>query len=693
MAKIAKGQSPPHLFMSDKPKPLKVFGRTHYACTRCKLSKIKCLGEKPACANCKLVGKENHCVYPTRDRKIVIMESDLNKLHARVHHLEELVKNQGPFPEHLPHSDSMVQHRVINVGTSILESYLLPDVENEFVPHALLLLCRHQLPEQAYAWRLIDRVLQTYSSEFYLIDPDELRPLVTRIYDYFGRADVRGARGKPVPAIALCYFFVILAFGEQMHNMTLDVLPPAITAVTGGVLRVPGVEYYSTAAKLFNLTHEEIDVQFIQSALLLALFACNLNRYNTVYNFFGVAVRLAVANGYHRQMEAAVDDHAHRVRCEKTRRLWWSIFVIDTVWAAKMNMPVHIDYTDTDVALPDESPAVDLGDGFNTEMLASNVHLTKYVAKFNRLIYGPNMRTFSLNYINTDQFNQKLLAKNIVRSLADIVTLFEEPTLARYKAASITAHHNRNVANLFLRYNQLVILVTKPLMSLVFNRASSLNIDNADDVVRALSRGIAAAARSVEILLKLYEHNKLFVLGFWDSQHLFSALLMLVMSSVTGNAYNHLNRAVALLKHMADNNNINALNSLKKLEQVNCFLGNVPEVSIFLNLNSNITNYVLKRSPSLAQNGNDTFYNPFVNEVDMPRLAPPTMLTSLFERFGLSELSDNSQAVLSSMIKAIQSWDNFRGLPIHIYGTEGLDKQIVCNTRQVSKNFKIDSLI
>lgn len=667
--------------MSEKPKPLKVFGRTHYACTRCKLSKIKCSGEKPACTNCKLVNKEDHCVYPTRDRKIVIMELDLNKLHARVKHLEDLLRSQGAYSaaESSPKLESMVQERV--VSTHISESYLLPDAENEHIPYKLLVLCGHQLPEKNYAWQLLDKVCRTYSSEFYLIDYAELGPLVNSIYHFFENNDLRQPIRQQalatIPPISLCFFFVLLAFGEQMHNSTMALLPLSLAASPDSN-KIPGIDFYTTASKLFNLSHEEIDIQFIQSALLLGLFACNLNRYNTVYNFFGVAVRSAVANGYHRQMDTPpqLDDdlrRQHRNFEEKTKRLWWSIFVIDVVWAARMNMPVHIDYTDTDVSLPNESPLLDLGDNFNTEFLEANVHLMKNVAKFNRLIYGPNIRTFSMNYINTEQINQKLLVKNILTSLNDIVTLFELTILEPYKKASILALSNRNLANLFLRYNQLIILVIEPLLTLVFNRTSAANIENNAAIAQAISTGIAAATRTVLIMLKLYEHDKLFVLGFWDSQHLFSALLIITMVTIAGYRYKDHNKAVALLKHMADSNNINARNNLQKLEKVREYLDSMPEVSLYLNLNSDITNYVLKKSPR-QDNYVDEHYNPFIEqEQNMPDLTKSLLQNvndiSLYENCGFTRFSEQSQATLWNMAKSIQSWDNYRGLPIHVSGT------------------------
>lgn len=692
--------------MSHKPTPLKVFGRSHYACTRCKLSKIKCSGEKPACANCKAVNKGASCQYPARDRKIMIMELDLNTLHARVQHLEELVRTQGPAPA--TRNELMVQNRVLKLHAN--ESYLLSDKENDHIPYRLLLLCADQLPEEQYAWRLLDLVCKTYLLEFYLVDADALPQLVEGIYKFFRSADLPHAGLSTVlelvPPVQLCYLFVILGFGEQMFNNTLEKLPPSIAEVTGPSTRIPGLEFYTTATQLFNLAHEEIDVQFIQSAVLLGLFACNLNRYNTVYNYFGVALRLAVASGFHRQMETPTNMSElqlaqYRVREEKTKRLWWSIYVIDVVWAAKMNMPVHIDYTDTDVALPNESPILNLDDGFSTEMLASNVQLVKYVAKFNMLIYGPNIRTFLMNYINTEKFNQALLVKNILCSLSDIIGLFEASILLPYKNVSIVLLTNRNLANLCFRYNQLVILVVEPLLSLVYKESTACNIEDNMAVASAIAKGVMAAARTVRISMKIYEHNKLFVLGFWDSQHLFTATLVLIGAEIAGCPglnYDY-NRAIALLKYMADSDNINARNAMQKLEQVRTFLRNMPEVRVDLNLSAEISTYVTKRTPPLGGTAAlDEFYNPFsdplLDELRLFENVAPEKPGSLYDIFGFTGFSKLSQSTLTEMAMTMQSWDNFRGLPIHIYGTGRVEQQQPNGTQvPASKKFRISNLI
>lgn len=729
----------------EKPKPLKVFGRTHYACTRCKLSKIRCSGEKPACANCKSVNKENACVYPNRDRKIVIMESDLNKLHDRVGYLESLVKsnnlpiqsqsesnntntappsnevlnkpsqsynfNQVPFhdPSILKqpvnftadkfklsnaskNENDFIQDRVIDhifpsepdlLNPYTEENYLLPDIENDYLQFKLLALCCHRLPEKEYALCLINKVYNTYSSEFYLIELSGILNLIEDIYTIFDLRDKIEEKkwlsmlSEKNSSVSLCYLFIIFAFGEQLLNVssTSPNSPRLIdntSNATKSKQKIPGIDYYLLAAQLFRLTQEEITYQFIQSALLLALYSANLNRYNTVYNYFGVAVRSAVANGFHRQRESPAfeDEYSkllQRINDEKAKRLWWSIFVIDTVWASKMNMPVHIEYTDTDVDLPIENGVVDLGDGFNSEILEVNVHLTKYIAKFIKIIYGPNIRTFSINYINTDQFNQKLLIKNILQCLDDLIDSFEVPVLSPYKSYNVIEPHDRNIGNLFLRFHQLMIIITKPLLSLVFNANSAILIENKQEIELANARGLQAATSTIEIILKFYEFDKLFILGFWDSQHLFAALSFCIMVHCAKATNEELiQKAIALLGFMSKNNNINAQNCMKKLYLISQVLNGIPEMSFPYDLNADITEFITKKVDPGSNQVIDEVFNPFM---DKPQPSESITPVGLFENSRISVLSNESRNLLSSLINTIQSWDNFKGLPIHIYGT------------------------
>ncbi|GEQ69596.1 hypothetical protein JCM33374_g3268 [Metschnikowia sp. JCM 33374] len=624
---------------SASPTPLKVFGRVHYACTRCKSSKIKCSGEKPACSNCKSVDKGHLCHYPSRDRKIVIMESDLQKLQAQVKHMDEMLKLQGPSstPASSPADSWPVIQSREHLSDLAADSYLLADSENDFIPYKLLLLCAHHLPPQFYSIRLISLVCHTYSSEFYLVEGDQIDGIIAEIYGYFASVNLLDksppASLPPISPVPLCHFFSLLAFAEQLMNATSDPLSLSVL-VSNTARKIPGKEFFSIATKLFHLSYEQPDIRFIQSSVILGLFACNLNRYNTVYNFFGVALRSAVANGYHRRMEPPLhlppeQLAQHQIFEEKTKRLWWTIFVVDVIWAARMNMPVHIDYTDTDVALPTEGTVIRLNDAYDPEILECNVHLVKYMAKFNKLIYGPNVRTMSVNYITTDSMNQKLLVKNILSCIDDIVVQYEEVTLLPHKKENILSSTDRKLANLFLRYNQLIILVVEPLFSLIFDESSAAHIEDVGSVLSAISRGVAAATRTVSIFMKLYEYNKLFVLGFWDGRHLFSALMIMILASVSGCDIKNCSAAVALLTYMAENHNINAKNYLQKAEVVHGYLNEMPDVPFKLDWNCKISDIIIQKDETFNAPDNGVFYNPFIEYENNPRLSSRRTLVVL----------------------------------------------------------------
>ncbi|KAG7661318.1 uncharacterized protein J8A68_005210 [[Candida] subhashii] len=681
----------------QKPKPLKVYGRSHYACTRCKISKIKCSGEKPACANCKGVNKQDQCVYPTKDRKIVIMESDLNKLHERVEYLESLLNASGtgtsssiqglPLTMANPITGSVATTSTsstttmaapieINISNNVMNGVKLvdfysPEFDNYSLQYNLLLACQSKLPEKTYALNLLNKVFSTYNQEFYLLDVKEFLQLANDIYDLFDGLQSQ-QQGRPqslqsqfdvqqsprsITQTQICYFFVLLAFGEQLLNVKTD------------ENKYPGMEYYLLAEHLFRLTSSEVDLTFIQCALLLGLYSANLSRYNTVYIYLGVAARAAVAQGYHRQKDIPLnktpeEKHMLGVHGERAKRLWWTVFVIDTIWATKT---VHFQFTDTDVDLPTEN-VYDLGDAFDSNILEINVHLTKYVAKFVRLIYGPNIRTFSINYINTDQFNQKLLLKNISSSSEDLTKNFEYPLLTQFKNIDYLRSGSRSIANLFLRYHYLITLITKPLLSLILEPTASQFIENFQDVEATISKGIFTSCATIDIVCRLYTSQKIFILGYWDSQHLFTAILMVLIAGINGKRYPQLNRGVALLKYMAEMGNIGARTCFQKLYDINSMLQS-SQLQFVLDLSVTINAIVIDEkidyySPpvGIVPASSEKKQHQFEARDAIPYL--PERYTNTIEGIDTffddtkNHLNQESRNFYLSLINQIQGWDD-----------------------------------
>lgn len=673
--------------MTKRPNLIKISGRTHYACTRCKVSKIRCLGEKPACSNCKQVKKEDQCTYPPRDRKIVIMESDLNELYLQILLLEKQLESNSPVAA----SDISVE-KPSTLNSKNGQDSPIPNGDfSNMLLNQLPQWCWDQIPDRNKAWELISLVTRTYSAEMFIVDYNDLQARIDNIYAFFPnyKTSQDDLNSRPC-LIDLCYFFAILAFGQQIQNS--NVISESADEI------VPGLQFYSLACRLFHIDCEHVHFTYIQSSILLGLISCNLNRYNTTYNYFGVAVSSAVSNGYHRQISlpAFKDDESRReflVIAEKKKRLWWTIFFIDVIWAARMNMPAHMDFTDTDVPLPSEMP-YDLHDQFDTVSLDSNVQLIKYVAKFNKLIYGPSLRTFSVNYINTDKFNQDRLVQTIVSSIEELTTCFEQPFLLQTKRQSIVTHQNRNLANIFSRFNQLIILVVEPLLSVVFDPNSAALVERNEDVFRAIVKGITAAYTTVNMLYKLFEHDKLFLFGFWDSQHLFSAFTLLVLVLIAGFPYKDHNKVVALLKHMAQHKNISSKRFLERIESINVFLDAIPEVNLRFDMNADINQFV---KPNASSKEVSEFYNPYCDEnlfsEESRRFFDLRPTGLLYEHFGFSAFSQESQKTLWEVSRSIQKWSNYSGLPIPISGTTRTLGVVKNGQTRVKTEFSINDLI
>jgi proline utilization trans-activator len=51
---------------------LKRLNRCDVACAKCHKDKVKCTEERPKCRNCRQAKKPTECVYPVRDRKIIV---------------------------------------------------------------------------------------------------------------------------------------------------------------------------------------------------------------------------------------------------------------------------------------------------------------------------------------------------------------------------------------------------------------------------------------------------------------------------------------------------------------------------------------------------------------------------------------------------------------------------------------------
>lgn len=379
------------------------------------------------------------------------------------------------------------------------------------------------LPDKKYVLSLIKKTISFIGYEYYLFDSPRFLKYVDKVYD-------PSTERKP---LFLCYLLVTLAVGEQYLNESSD----------GGV---PGMRFFVPALQLYKNYYESPSLDFVQTLLLMAFYQQGLNRSNGAFSFYGLAIRTSLIMGLHRKV---TDSKMTPIEKEKRRRVWWTAYVMESIWCAKLGQPIHISIEDTDVEFP--GILVKPNDSFNCTLLLYNAKLSIIIGTIMKKIYRPVPKGINL--------------KSIMECL-DELDSFQEDLPADIKE-SFFISGNRSTANLYLRLNQIVIITTRPLLLSIFKGL----YQETQLTKKVTQKCIIAAKTTIDILSNLKDSGWFSTFGFWDAQYCFSALLILIMTSFNGNELSQIKVGRRINGYMRDAGNFTAMENeirLKELDQL-----------------------------------------------------------------------------------------------------------------------------
>lgn len=345
--------------------------------------------------------------------------------------------------------------------------------------------------------------------------------------------------GDQDACLAYSKLLVILAFGKLYSvNQWIDYSGP------------PGFEYFTHALELLPDIHDEGSTLFVETLALVGYFMQNLNRRDAAWLYVGMALRMAITLGLHQETSNPNLDNAAK---EHRRRVWWSVYSLDRIQSVKSGNPITIYDEDIGVAFPSKLPG-------EPDYCAAVV--LKHYTKLSQICGDI---TVSI-YRRKPKSGPSLMAavKNIITSLSQWHR--ELPQELRFDPARLGI--SRESVSTLLHYSQCINMTARPLLfHVVQKRLKSGLIDKERDwkeglnqtTVKVIEMCVAAAQDTINMMTIASQKNLVATYGYMDSEHAFSAAIVLVMVCVTfptnQQTTSSMNAALELLRSMSKRGN------------------------------------------------------------------------------------------------------------------------------------------
>ncbi|KAF7155096.1 hypothetical protein CNMCM5623_005304 [Aspergillus felis] len=522
--------------------------RKFIACQRCHAHKIKCSGEQP-CAKCRTVGCADECAYTQRDRQVKVSESYLESLISENRRLKE---------QSTPSANSAEPTHDAEASESRLTEQ--PDESNTSVRNPLIgdRAWFHPYDPSAPPIFIGEAACTAFATRFRrFLTGSNTTPHIPRM-QYVKEANIAAANEAYVQWPSL-----------QQARLLVKIVLRQIGCLYHLLLRK------STLEKLEEIYRTgDFDCK-VNQCKFFALFA-----FGEAYSirteplsgsrvpgtsYFARALSLVQIGLNHNIPESQLIDPVER---QHRVRIWWTIYIFDRMWGSKMGMPSQILDDDIHVDMPSRiSPAQLHDEQFSDpDYQTANIELARIVGETIAKLYS--RRKYSETFLQRVQKLLKAL-KNWVDTLPDHLRLNEnDPEM-----------NTKHISSLHLAFNQCVILTTRPTLLHLLIKVSESDItptskDNTiSQPVWTLGEACIHAARhSHSLILTRYINGSVPVFGYFHAHYLFSASLVLAMSSLlpigSRNDLGAFETGLTVLQSMSDNGNLAASEFCRNLEQV-----------------------------------------------------------------------------------------------------------------------------
>ena len=314
-----------------------------------------------------------------------------------------------------------------------------------------------------------------------------------------------------VSASWLCSLYCIFALGRQ--SVGSEDLSSDATA---------SVDYLVLAKALLTRVCDEAEIDSIRALILLSLSLQSHCFFNAAYLHIGTAVRIAFSLGLHVDKFPVIHGHVQR---EHARRLWWTLYNLDSAMALQNGKPCAIAKYEIQTRSPLPAENV-LQPGPNTPSgyLEVSKQLTDLLKTISQVLY-----------IEPLSSSRRLLSPRVAAILSDLQQWANSLPSHLCGTAHVAPPHKRAIALLHIRYQHAIILTTRPfLLASVLCRDRLGSVQKQQCYERLSSICLEAAQSSLNVLQMM--GNEQYLSSLLPTE--FNYLLELVQVFLIGHSKN-----------------------------------------------------------------------------------------------------------------------------------------------------------
>ncbi|KAL2856795.1 fungal-specific transcription factor domain-containing protein [Aspergillus pseudodeflectus] len=560
--------------------------RSSTACYRCYKRKVKCSREKP-CRSCRLANRD--CQYPVRDRNVTVSESYLRSLEARVAQGRSV--EQPPHPPLTPVEGSLESRAEIpaqSVGVQLSDPLVEDPTSEVFVsglkrlrsPTTLLgvadfsnqiaiasgpVLEGLQVQRQAYDYYQLDHDTSSTPCSFKLPPYPYALLLYERFAIFVGhdwhwfrkqtfrrRLDLtyKDPRAKELKdRIWLCRLLIVFALGESYNSESAPEvrLGRGDENTHGGAdtgsdegegigRRVPGTEFFEQALTLLQVRHEDPSIDQVEALNLAAFYSYSLNRKKAAYMYAGLSFRMACILKLHKPSLPSTP----ALEAEHRKRIWWTTYCIDRMTSTELGLPPALQVNRVEQSYPDDSALLHPSD--RAEFYDAETHTTQVQLAFIHADICENMK--SIRKGDTMDVDVGDLTRPILQRLEEVragLPVHMSFDVEDGMPPAMKGMPDRSLASLYQRYHQCFVLLLRPLfLKQISYLLAGDTIKAYQEDLRFLTNTCLRAARTnLKIITDLRSCDRMTRFGFWESLHLFSALMILSLATSVNTRWPH----------------------------------------------------------------------------------------------------------------------------------------------------------